>query len=151
MVALDPALLEGHRYYKIPAGYEPATGFATFDHEKQELGCVISNADRYKGGCIGKNVELNLNEFQQLLEEMGAYSPNGKPAVGMDWPTASGFARKKGLGWEAGYYYSDAIFKILFPITHGTRNAQAPFRNEKDANGLIRAGLEKVPNLQRRW
>ncbi len=50
-------------------------------------------------------------------------------------------ARKRGQGWEANWFVAQAAVQILFCRNHGTRNSQAPYNAEKDADGLYQGGF----------
>ena len=50
-------------------------------------------------------------------------------------------ARKRGQGWEANWFVAQAAVQILFAVIMGTRNSQAPYNAEKDADGLYQGGF----------
>jgi hypothetical protein len=121
--------LPGWECYYIPAGGTSALGFGVVDRTTNKLCSLISMDTRYRGG--SNHVDWD-GTYRTLL---------GKPATGMSGRDFSIRARNRGLGWEAGWYVSRAVQEYLFRLIMGTRNCQAPFNSEKDANGLYQGGL----------
>ena len=65
----------------------------------------------------------------------------GKPATNTSPPDFFTFARDRGDLWGAGWYVSRAVQAYLFRLIMGTRNSQAAFNPNRDANGLYQGGL----------
>lgn len=126
-VSLNP--IEGVECYRIPAGGTSALGNAVLDRTTNTLCSLISDDPRYRGG--GNQADWDGTYRTQL----------GKPVSGIAMTTCSVYARKRGEGWESQWYVSRAVQEYLFRLIMGTRNSQAAFNPEKDANGLYCCGL----------
>ena len=89
----------------------------------------MSDDPQYRGGT---NVADWDNTYRSLL---------GKVATNYSATTAGTYARKRGEGWEAGWFTTNAVVSYLTRIILGTRHIQASVNPEKDANGLYQGGL----------
>lgn len=126
-VSLNP--IEGVECYRIPAGGTSALGNGVVDRTTNTLCSLISDDPKYRGGNNAANFD---DSYRTLL---------GKPATAIPMTSFSTYARKRGEGWESQWYVSRAVQEYLFRVIMGTRNSQAPFNPEKDANGLYCCGL----------
>lgn len=90
---------------------------------------LISDDARYRGG---NNEDAYDKQHNSLL---------GCVATSLSGPAFSAYARDRGEGWEAGWYVARAVQEYLYRIIMGTRNSQAAFNPNKDANGLYQGGL----------
>ena len=123
--------LSGWECYRIPEGGTSALGFGVLDRTNSKLCSLISNDPRFRGG-------YNQADWDGTYRSM-----LGKPATSMAGRSFSIYARNRGLGWEAGWYVARAVEEYLFRIIMGTRNCQAAYNPDKDANGLYQGGLGK--------
>lgn len=126
-VSLNP--IEGVECYRIPAGGTSALGNGVVDRTTNTLCSLISDDPKYRGGNNAANFD---DSYRTLL---------GKPATAISMTSFSTYARKRGEGWESQWYVSRAVQEYLFRLIMGTRNSQAAFNPEKDANGLYCCGL----------
>ncbi|EJW91711.1 hypothetical protein EVA_20178 [gut metagenome] len=125
--SLNP--IPGKENYVIPVASVSAIGPATVDRTSMELASVINTTAQYRGG--DNNAALDSAFNTQL----------GRAACKMTAAQAGEYARKKGEGWEAGWYAHHAAIAALFRIIFGTRNMQDAVKPDKDANGLYQGGL----------
>ena len=127
--AADLKPIPGRMNYTIPVASTSALGVSVVDRENNELVSVISDAAKYRGGNNDSSKD-------------GAYNTQlGRAATNLDAATFGSYARKKGEGWEAYWYAHSAVIGILFRIIFGTRNVQAAYSANKDANGLYQGGF----------
>ena len=124
--------------YYIPEGGTSAIGGGVVDRQAVARGggsndprlcSLISDDARYRGG---NNEDAYDGAHNSFL---------GTVASNINGSTFSRYARDRGEGWEAGWYVARAVQEYLFRIIMGTRNSQAPFNPNKDANGLYQGGL----------
>lgn len=125
-VSLTP--IPGRQNYYIPAGGTSALGAGVIDRTTNTLVSVVSNDAKYRGGNNDANKDNKYNTFL------------GKVATNLPAATFGSYARKKGQGWEAGWYVANAVVGYLYRIIMGTRHAQSAFNPNKDANGLYQGG-----------
>ena len=125
-VSLTP--IPGRQNYYIPAGGTSALGAGVIDRTTNTLVSVVSNDAKYRGGNNDANKDDKYNTFL------------GKVATNLPAATFGSYARKKGQGWEAGWYVANAVVGYLYRIIMGTRHAQSAFNPNKDANGLYQGG-----------
>ena len=125
-VSLTP--IPGRQNYYIPAGGTSALGAGVIDRTTNTLVSVVSNDVKYRGGSNDANKDDKYNTFL------------GKVATYLPAATFGSYARKKGEGWEAGWYVANAVVGYLYRIIMGTRHAQSAFNPNKDANGLYQGG-----------
>ena len=125
--SLNP--IPGKLNYLIPVASVSAIGPATIDRTNMELVSVINITAQYRGGDNNASFDGAFNT--QL----------GRAACKFTAAQAGEYARKKGEGWEAGWYAHHAIISALFRIIFGTRNMQDAVNPNKDSNGLYQGGL----------
>ena len=125
-VSLSP--IAGRVNYYIPAGGTSALGAGVIDRTTNTLVSVVSNDAKFRGGNNDANRDDKYNTFL------------GKVATYLPAATFGSYARKKGEGWEAGWYVANAVVGYLYRIIMGTRHAQSAFNSNKDANGLYQGG-----------
>ena len=134
VVSLAPLGAEWESYY-IPAGGTSALGGGVIDRQatggagSPRLCSLISDLPRYRGGG-------NQAAFDDLPNSM-----LGKPATNTSPTDFFTFARDRGDLWGASWYVSRAVQAYLFRLIMGTRNSQAEFNPNRDANGLYQGGL----------
>lgn len=121
--------IPGHENYVIPVASTSALGVSVVDRENLELVSVVNNSAKYRGGNNDATLDSAFNSYL------------GQAATNLDAATFGSYARKKGEGWEAYWYAHSAVIGILFRIIFGTRNMQAAYNANKDANGLYQGGL----------
>ena len=121
--------IPGHENYVIPVASTSALGVSVVDRENLELVSVVNNSAKYRGGNNDATLDSAFNSYL------------GQAATNLDAATFGSYARKKGEGWEAYWYAHSAVIGILFRIIFGTRNMQAAYNENKDANGLYQGGL----------
>ena len=126
-VSLNP--IRGRNNYVIPAGGTSILGAGVLDRTNLKLCSLVSDDPQYRGGT---NVADWDNTYRSLL---------GKVATNYSATTAGTYARKRGEGWEAGWFTTNAVVSYLTRIILGTRHIQASVNPEKDANGLYQGGL----------
>lgn len=136
-ITLKP--LEGYKSVKIPVGGTSWLGAAVMDRTEQKLCSVISEAERYRGGA---GAALNV---ANKAKHPGADAPQvtmlGMAATNLSTTAFGTNARKRGEGWEANWFVAQAAVQILLAVIMGTRNSQAPYNAEKDADGLYQGGF----------
>jgi hypothetical protein len=119
---------KGECYY-IPADGLSALGAGVMDRTDLTLCSLISDDVRYRGG---NNNAAYDDTYRTFL---------GKAATNIACNTFSTYARKRGIGWEAGWFVARAVEEYLFRIIMGTRHSQAAYNPNKDVNGLYQGGL----------
>ncbi|RKU75654.1 hypothetical protein DW945_22130 [Parabacteroides sp. AM44-16] len=125
-VSLTP--IPGRLNYYIPAGGTSALGAGVIDRTTNTLVSVVSNDARYRGGNNDSNKDAAYNT---LLGRVATYLPAA---------TFGAYARKKGEGWEAGWFVSNTVVGYIYRIIMGTRHPQSALNTSKDTNGLYRGG-----------
>jgi len=126
-VSLSP--IPGKKCYFIPEGGTSALGGGVVDRETNTLCSIVSNAVKYRGG----NNDATLD---------GTYkSQIGMIATNIGTNTFSTYARKRGEGWDANWYFAQVVPEYLMRIILGTRHLQTAVNTNKDANGLFQGGL----------
>ena len=122
-----------------PVGGTSWLGAAVMDRTEQKLCSVISQDERYRGGA---GAALNV---ANKAKHPGADAPQvtmlGMAATNLSTTAFGTNARKRGEGWEANWFVAQAAVQILFAVIMGTRNSQAPYNAEKDADGLYQGGF----------
>ena len=136
-ITLKP--LEGYKSVKIPAGGTSWLGAAVMDRTEQKLCSLISEEERYRGG-NGSALTLATNAKRPALDTPQA-TMLGMPATAISTTNFGIYARKRGEGWEANWFVAQAAEQILLAVIMGTRNLQAPYNAEKDADGLYQGGF----------
>ena len=121
--------------------YVPAGGISWFnagvvDRTEQKLCSVISTDERYRGGngsALADTYDLAAGAPQKTMLGMAA------TYIGMT--TFGSYARKRGEGWEGNWFVARAVIEYLPRIILGTRNIQAAYNPQLDADGLHQGGL----------
>ena len=125
--SLNP--IPGKLNYLIPVASVTALGYSVVDRTNLELVSVINKSAQFRGG-----------DNQPALD--GAFNSQlGKVASSLNATTVGEYARKKGEGWEAGWYTHIACIGILFRLVFGNRDIQAAYNSSKDKDGLYQGGL----------
>ena len=136
-ITLQP--LEGQKSVRIPIGSTSWVGAGVMDRTEQKLCSVISDGERYRGGG-GSALSLASNPKRPALDTPQA-TMLGMPATVISTTAFGTNARKRGEGWEANWFVSQAAVQILFAVIMGTRDSQAPYNPEKDSDGLYQGGF----------
>uniref|UniRef100_UPI0030147AF9 hypothetical protein n=1 Tax=Bacteroides acidifaciens TaxID=85831 RepID=UPI0030147AF9 len=136
-ITLKP--LEGYKSVKIPVGGTSWLGAGVMDRTEMKLCSVISQDERYRGG-TGVALTLATNAKRPALDTPQA-TMLGMPATNISTTNFGIYARKRGEGWEANWFVAQAAAQILLAVIMGTRNLQAPYNAEKDADGLYQGGF----------
>ena len=136
-ITLKP--LEGYKSVKIQAGGTSWLGAGVMDRTEQKLCSVISEEERYRGGS-GVALTLANNAKHPALDTPQA-TMLGMPATNISTTNFGIYARKRGEGWEANWFVAQAAEQILLTVIMGTRNLQAPYNAERDADGLYQGGF----------
>ena len=125
--------IAGRACYKVPIASVSAMHCGVMDRTNTVLCSLISDAEQYRGG--GGSALTSGNASAQNLSMLGYAATN----IG----TASfeTYGAKRGVGWGAGWYWIETAILVLFQLIMGTRNSQASFNSNKDANGLYQGGL----------
>ena len=126
-VSLYP--IKGQYNYRIPVGSLSATGLAALDRDTDTLVSYINDDVKYRGG---NNTAGWDDTYRSLL---------GHCATNRNTAQFAAAAHKNGAGWLAGTMRAAAVVKILVEIVMGTRNVQAAYNANKDANGLYQGGF----------
>ena len=123
----------------IPAGGISWLGAGVMDRTEQKLCSVISEDERYRGGC---GTALDASKYSKApAAESPQISMLGMPATSISATNFGNYARKRGEGWEANWFVARFVVEFLFEIIMGTENSQEAFNNLKDANGLYQGGF----------
>lgn len=133
-VTFQPIVGKGSIY--VPAGGISWIDAAVVDRTDLKLCSVITTDERYRGGngsALGDSYPLAADAPQKTML--------GMPATALSTTTFGTYARKRGEGWEANWFVARAVVEYLFEIIMGTRNSQAAFNAELDANGLRQGGF----------
>ena len=136
-ITLKP--LDGYNSVKIPVGGTSWLGAGVMDRTEQKLCSVISDSERYRGGG-GSALTLANNAKRPPLDTPQA-TMLGMAATNISTTNFGIYARKRGEGWEANWFVAQAVEQILLAVIMGTRNLQAPYNAEKDADGLYQGGF----------
>ncbi|MFK2681139.1 hypothetical protein ACIXT9_02445 [Bacteroides fragilis] len=126
-VSMSP--IPGRWNYVIPAGGTSALGAGVVDRTTTTLVSVVSDDVKFRGG---NNDAAKDAAYNTLL---------GRVATALPAATFGSYARKKGEGWESGWFVHNSVVGYLFRIIFGTRNVQSAYNANKDANGLYQGGL----------
>ena len=123
----------------IPAGGISWLGAGVMDRTNQKLCSLISDAEQYRGG---GGAALNPASYAKApAADSPQISMLGMPATDISTTNFGNYARKRGEGWEANWFVARFVVEFLFEVIMGTRNSQAAFNAEKDANGLYQGGF----------
>ncbi len=134
-VTLKP--IDGRKSQYIPAGGVSWLGAGVMDRESGKLCSLISDDPRYRGG----NGEPDSGECDYAGSSAPQYTMLGMAATNMT-PTEFGeAARLRGEGWEANWFAARAAVEILLRVIMGTRDSQAAYCADKDADGLMQGGF----------
>jgi hypothetical protein len=128
--------IKGKNSIYVPAGGISWIDAGVMDRTEQKLCSVISTDPRYRGGngnALGDNYPLAADAPQKTML--------GMPATALSTTAFGTYARKRGEGWEANWFVARAVVEYLFEIIMGTRNSQAAFNAQLDANGLRQGGF----------
>lgn len=142
------APLTGKKSVFVPAGGMPWPGSATMDRQENKLASVISTDPRYRGG---NNVALDLEKYPHLSEDMPQCSMLGMPASHISTHKSGVYGRARGLGWEGYWFVAATVLEYLEQIVFGTRNIQAPYNPNHDADGLCQGGLGPGVAYMPKW
>lgn len=135
-ITLKP--LEGYKSVKIPVGGTSWLGAAVMDRTEQKLCSVISQDERYRGGNGAARPNTDAKHPEATTPQVTML---GMAATSLSTTAFGTNARKRGQGWEANWFVAQAAVQILFAVIMGTRNSQAPYNAEKDADGLYQGGF----------
>lgn len=127
--AVSTQPIDGKECYFIPAGGVSALGAGVMDRTTSTLCSLISDDVRYRGG--NNNAALD-GTYKTMI---------GMPVTNIAYGSFSTLARKRGEGWEAGWYVARAVCEYLFRIIMGTRHSQTAVNPNRDVNGLYQGGL----------
>ncbi len=148
--AVTFAPIAGKKSYYIPEGGIAWMDAAVMDRTNTMLCSVISDAEQFRGG---SNKALNAADYEKApAADAPQLTMLGMPASSISTTNFGAYARKRGEGWEANWFVARAVVEYLFEIIMGTRNSQAAFNAELDANGLYQGGfgtgLTTMPNWE---
>lgn len=129
--AVSPTPIEGHLNYYIPAGGTSALGAGVMDRTSGTLVSVVSDDPRYRGG--NNDATRDGKHNTQL----------GMVATNMNAAAFGTAARKKGEGWESGWFVANSVVGYLYRLIMGTRDCQSALNPVKDSNGLYQGGTGK--------
>ena len=129
--AVSPTPIEGHLNYYIPAGGTSALGAGVMDRTSGTLVSVVSDDPRYRGG--NNDATRDGKHNTQL----------GMVATNMNASAFGTAARKKGDGWESGWFVANSVVGYLYRLIMGTRDCQSALNPVKDSNGLYQGGTGK--------
>lgn len=135
-ITLKP--LEGYKSVRIPVGSTSWVGAGVMDRTEQKLCSVISDDERYRGGNGKARPDTDKNHPAAGTPQA---SMLGMAATSISTTTFGNNARKRGEGWEANWFVAQAAVQILFAVIMGTKDSQAPYNPEKDADGLYQGGF----------
>lgn len=138
--------IKGKNSIYVPAGGISWIDAGVMDRTEQKLCSVISTDPRYRGGngnALGGNYPLAADAPQKTML--------GMPATALSTTAFGTYARKRGEGWEANWFVARAVVEYLFEIIMGTRNSQAAFNAQLDANGLRQGGFGTGVTTMPNW
>lgn len=127
--------IPGKKSMFVPAGGVAWFNAGVIDRPNQILCSVISDDERYRGGNGGA-----LN-YAGLLETQPQHSMLGMPATQYQYGGFDTLARKRGVGWAGNWFVAQSVIQYSMEIILGTRNSQAAYNPNLDANGLYQGGL----------
>lgn len=130
--------VSGKKSVYVPAGGTSWLGVGVVDRANLKLASVISEDTNYRGG---NNAALNRETYPNIPENSPQHTMLGMPTTQVSTHNFGVYARKRGEGWEANWFVARAVIEYTERIILGTRNIQAAFNSEKDANGLYQGGL----------
>ena len=130
--------ITGKKSIYVPAGGTSWLGAGVMDRTNTKLASVISTDAQYRGGA---NAELSLETYPSLAAAAPQRTMLGMPATVLGTRTFGQYARARGTGWEANWFVARAVVEYLPRIILGTRNIQAAFNANLDADGLMQGGL----------
>ena len=143
VITLKP--LEGHKSQRIPVGGISWFDAGVYDSETGKLCSVISDAERYRGGRSVLSTDYPDNGHGGECDYEGSDAPQwtmlGMATTCMSTTEFGEAARKRGQGWEANWFAARAAVEILLRVVMGTRNSQADYCGERDADGLMQGGF----------
>ena len=137
-VSLSP--IKGKMNYYIPAGGTSALGGGVIDRVNNTLCSVVSDDVQFRGG--NNQVDGWDNTYRTMC---------GKVATYRNAESFGSSARKRGEGWEAGWFVQNRVVEYLCRIILGTRNIQAAFNSSRDSNGLYQGGLGSGVTTAGNW
>lgn len=136
-ITLKP--IEGRKSYHIPVGGVSWLGAGVMDRTTQTLCSLISEDERYRGGNGSAVNTASLTKAPAA--ETPQVSMLGMAASNISTTNFGNYARKRGEGWEANWFVAQTAVEILLAVIMGTRNSQAAYNPEKDADGLYQGGF----------
>lgn len=98
------------------------------DRTSGTLVSVVSDDPRYRGG--NNDATRDGKHNTQL----------GMVATNMNAAAFGTAARKKGEGWESGWFVANSVVGYLYRLIMGTRDCQSALNPVKDSNGLYQGG-----------
>ena len=128
--------VEGKKSVYVPAGGISWLNAAVLDRTDLKLCSLISEEERYRGG-----YNRVLTDFTNLSDDAPYKTMLGMPASAMVLTEVGQYARKRGEGWEACWYVARAVIEYTMRIIFGTRDIQADYQVNLDADGLYQGGL----------
>ena len=126
-ISLRP--IPGQYNYRIPVGSISAHGLACIDRDTNTLCSFVNDDAKYRGG----NNNADLDGTYRTLR--------GTAVTSMTCEAMRAAARRNGAGWMCGTMRHSTVVKILFEIIFGTRDVQAAYNANLDADGLHQGGL----------
>lgn len=135
--AISFKALPGWESYRVPAGGLSWFNAGVIDRTDLKLCSLISDDERYRGG----NGNAIADTYTYLPADAPQKTMLGMAATMLSVHNFGAYARRRGEGWEANWFVARAVVEYLFRIIMGTRNSQADFNPEPDANGLRQGGL----------
>lgn len=136
-ITLKP--IEGRKSRYIPAGGVSWLGAGVMDRETGKLCSLISDDPRYRGGNGADDDSNGECEFAGTTAPQ--YTMLGMLATMMNTTEFGEAARLRGEGWEANWFAARTAVEILLRVIMGTRNSQADYCADKDADGLMQGGF----------
>lgn len=136
--AITFSAITGKHSIFVPAGGISWLGAGVMDRTNTKLCSVISNAEQYRGGA---NTALSQETYTSLAADAPQRTMLGMPATALGTRAFGQYARARGTGWEANWYVARAVVEYLPRIILGTRNIQAAYNANLDADGLMQGGL----------
>lgn len=131
--------IDGKKSVYVPAGGISWMDAAVVDRTNLTLCSVISDAEQYRGG--GGKALTQSSYTKAPVEDAAQLTMLGMPATQLSTTVFGTYARKRGEGWEANWFVARAVVEYLFEIIMGTRNSQATYNADKDADGLYQGGF----------
>ena len=128
--------VEGKESIYVPAGGISWLNAGVLDRTDLKLCSLISEEERYRGG-----FNRVLTDYTHLSDDAPYKTMLGMPATVFSLIQAGQYARKRGEGWEACWYVARAVIEYTLRIIFGTRDIQADYQANLDADGLYQGGL----------